>query len=338
MWLGSRCAGARDAPPPRRRSRSCRPPGPGARRSAQSRPCVLQRPLAGLTGTRPRDDADGASPRGQAGTRPRPPRGAALGSCVIPLQTARRPVAFGRSGARAVPSAVPGQERRRPLVGDERGSGGGRRRGRQGERLVGGASRGGGKGGPRPKPTRLGEGHRPLSRPGCPGSRVEGQTRHGRHASAPPRAPSHGVFRMCSAVPYRAPAVCQALLQARGLRRVNRALVGLRGEASGEAGLGQRVEERAGGQVGGCGRGPPRTEMVSVGIQAGKEHTLGSAPPGPSGKHLRVEVTEQPDDHRRGPKTRWPAPGRTRRPGRGGGMQAAPRGGHAMLGSAVGPE
>lgn len=116
MWLGSRCAGARDAPPPRRRSRWCRPPGPGARRSAQSRLCVLQRPLAGLTGTRPRDDADGASPRGQAGTRPRPPRGAALGSCVIPLQTARRPVAFGRSDARAVPSAVPGQEGRRPLV------------------------------------------------------------------------------------------------------------------------------------------------------------------------------------------------------------------------------
>lgn len=246
MWLGSRCAGARDAPPPRRRSRSCRPPGPGARRSAQSRLCVLQRPLAGLTGTRPRDDADGASARGQAGTRPRPPRGAALGSCVIPLQTARRPVAFGRSDARAVPSAVPGQERRRPLVVTPPGRAAGR-----------GASRGSGKGGPRPKPTRLGEGHRPLSRPGCPGSRVEGQTRRGRHASAPPRAPSHGVFRMCSAVPYRAPAVCQALLQARGLRRVNRALVGLRGEASREAGLGQRVEERAGGQVGGCGRGPP---------------------------------------------------------------------------------
>lgn len=55
--------------------------GHAARRSAQSRPCVLQRPLAGLTGTRPRDDADGASARGQAGTRPRPPRGTALGSC-----------------------------------------------------------------------------------------------------------------------------------------------------------------------------------------------------------------------------------------------------------------
>lgn len=46
-------------------------------------------------------------------------------------------------------------------------------------------------------------------------------TRHSHHAPAPPRAPSHGFFWMCSVIMYCAPTVCQALSWALGPRQVN---------------------------------------------------------------------------------------------------------------------